>query len=104
MKAWIFAIAMALTAVTTLPAAQAQSETTASAALSEGVVRKVDASAGKVTIKHGPLENLDMPGMTMVFRVKDPAWLSKMKPGDQIRFRAERVNGMLTVVQYEAAQ
>jgi len=47
--------------------------TAAAAPMSEGEVRKVDKGASKVTIKHGPLQNLDMPAMTMVFRVRDPA-------------------------------
>jgi len=60
-------------------------------ALSDGVVKKIDKAQGKLTIKHGPLENLDMPGMTMVFRVQDAGWLDQVKPGDTIRFQAERV-------------
>lgn len=75
----------------------------ADTALSEGTVKKVDKAAGKVTIAHGPLENLGMPGMTMVFRVKDAAWLEQMKAGDRIRFLADRVDGAFTVVRYEPA-
>ncbi|WP_459573275.1 copper-binding protein [Cupriavidus sp. 8B] len=67
------------------------------AAMSEGEVKKVDVSAGKLTIKHGPLTNLDMDAMTMVFRVKDPAMLIQVKEGDKIKFAAEKVNGALTV-------
>ena len=69
--------------------------------LSEGVVKKVDKAQGKLTIKHGPLENLGMPGMTMVFRVRDAVWLDQLKPGDNIRFLAEQVNGVLTVTTLE---
>jgi Cu/Ag efflux protein CusF len=61
----------------------------ASSALSEGEVRKVDRDARKLTIKHGPIANLDMPPMTMVFGVKDAAALETLKAGDRIRFRAE---------------
>lgn len=64
-------------------------------AMSSGEVKSIDKAAGKITIKHGPLENLGMPGMTMVFRVKDPAVLDQVKPGDKIKFDAERSNGML---------
>lgn len=74
------------------------------AALSDGEIRKVDKSAGKVTIKHGPLANLEMMPMTMVFRVKDAEWLNQMKAGDKIRFRAESINGALTVVKYESVK
>lgn len=70
-------------------------------AWSEGTVKKVNADTGKLTISHGPLPNLDMPPMTMVFRVKDPTWLARMKPGDSIRFVAERVDGALTVTAIE---
>ena len=67
--------------------------------MTDGEVKKVDKDAGKLTIKHGPLTNLDMPGMTMVFRVKDPAMLDQVKEGDKIRFVADRVNGAITVVE-----
>jgi Cu/Ag efflux protein CusF len=73
-------------------------------AFADGEVKKVDKSAGKVTIKHGPLEALDMPPMTMVFRVKDPAMLDNMKAGDKIRFKPEKVGGNFTVTEYEAAK
>ena len=63
----------------------------------------MDKEAGKLTIKHGPIKNLDMPGMTMVFRVQDASWLDKVKPGDNIRFHADMVNGALTVTELEVA-
>lgn len=81
--------------------AQANSTT---APLSDGEVRKIDREAGKITIKHGPIANLEMPGMTMVFRVKDPAMLDQVKEGDKIKFVADRVNGTLTVTQMEPAK
>jgi Cu(I)/Ag(I) efflux system periplasmic protein CusF len=79
------------------PAAQAD-------AMSVGEIRKVDKDAGKVTIKHGPLASLDMPAMTMVFRVKDLAMLDNLKAGDNIRFRAEKIDGNYTVTEYQAAK
>lgn len=66
-------------------------------------VRRVDAKAGKVTLKHGDIPNLDMPPMTMVFQVRDPAQLGGLKPGDQIRFSADKINGAYTVMELEAA-
>ena len=60
--------------------------TQADAALSDGEVRKVDKDAKKITIKHGPIEKLEMPAMTMVFQVKDPAMLDKVKAGDKVKF------------------
>jgi len=71
------------------------------AVASEGEVRKVDSTAGKLTLRHGPLENLAMPAMTMVFRVTDPAWLAQLKVGDKVRFTADRVDGNLTVTALE---
>ena len=70
----------------------------------EGEVRKVDKPAGKITIKHGPLPNLDMPPMTMVFRAKDAALLDQVKAGDVIRFKAEKIDGAFTVTEYQAAK
>ena len=73
-------------------------------AMVAGEVKKVDKGAGKVTIKHGPLVSLDMPAMTMVFRVKDPAMLDTVKAGDNIRFKAEKVEGNFTVTEYQPAK
>jgi Cu(I)/Ag(I) efflux system periplasmic protein CusF len=67
-------------------------------AMSEGVVRKIDLAQHKITLKHGEIKNLDMPGMTMVFVVSDPAMLQGVKPGDAVRFQADKVDGKLTVV------
>lgn len=72
--------------------------------LSEGEVRKINKDAQKMTIKHGPLLNLDMPGMTMVFRVKDPAMLDQVKPGDKIKFTADKIGGAYTVITLETAK
>jgi Cu/Ag efflux protein CusF len=74
------------------------------AALSDGEVRKVDKDAKKITIKHGPLAALDMPPMTMVFQVKDPAMLEQVKAGDKVKFQAEKVGGAFTVTKIERAQ
>ena len=73
------------------------------AAMADGEIRKVDKDAKKITIKHGPLQNLDMPGMTMVFQVRDPAMLEQVKAGDKVRFQAEKVGGAFTITQLEPA-
>lgn len=75
-----------------------------SASLSEGEIRKVDRDAKKITIKHGPLTNLDMPPMTMVFQVKDTAMLGQVKAGDKVRFTAEKIGGQYTVTTLEPAK
>jgi Cu(I)/Ag(I) efflux system protein CusF len=69
--------------------------------MTEGEVRKVDKDAKKITIKHGPLVKLEMPAMTMVFQVKDPAMLDKVKAGDKVRFDAEKIGGAFTLTQIE---
>ncbi len=71
--------------------------------VSEAEVRKVDTAAGKITLKHGEIRNLDMPPMTMVFQARDPALLGKVKAGDKVRFTADKVNGAYTVMSLEPA-
>lgn len=89
-------------------AGHAQHQTAPSAAAPAGApmvvaeVRKVDKVARKITLKHGAITNLDMPAMTMVFQVKDPAMLEQVKAGDRVRFAAEMVGGQYTVVKLEA--
>lgn len=74
------------------------------APLTEGEVKKVDKENQKVTLKHGEIQNLGMPPMTMVFKVQDPSALDKLQPGDKVRFAADRVNGSITVTQIEAVK
>src|SRR6185295_5418868 len=72
--------------------------------MSAGEVRKVDKEQGKLTIRHGPLENLGMPAMTMVFRVKDPAMLDQVKEGDKVSFIEEKIDGAITLTELQAGQ
>ncbi|KQU72576.1 MULTISPECIES: copper-binding protein [Ensifer] len=83
----------------TLFAALAIAASAQAAEFTKGTVKKLDASAKKVTIAHEDLKNLDMPAMTMVFRVKDDAILAKLKEGTAIEFVADRVDGKLTVTE-----
>lgn len=69
----------------------------------QGVVRKVDTAQGKLTIKHGDIKNLGMPGMTMVFKVKDPRWLLTVKPGDNVMFVVEKQEGALVITDLSKA-
>ena len=93
MKIQLLAVAAAL-AIS--GAAQAQSV--------NATVKKIDAPQGKVTLDHGPIKNLDMDSMTMVFRVADPAMLSGLKAGDKVKFDADRVNGSITVTKLQKAK
>jgi Cu/Ag efflux protein CusF len=77
----------------------------ASAQSVDGEVRKIDEVAGKITLKHGPIKALEMDdGMTMVFRVQDPAMLKQVKVGDKVKFDADRVNGQITVTKIQKAK
>ena len=67
-------------------------------------MRKVDKENGKITLKHGAIKNLDMPPMTMVFQVSDPALLDKVQAGDKIRFTATNEAGTLTVTSIQSAK
>lgn len=77
----------------------------AAESMADGEVRKVDKRAGKLTIRHGAIPGMDMPSpMTMVYRVKDAAMLDQVKPGDKVRFLADKVGGAFTVMQIEPVQ
>lgn len=83
------------TAQTTAPTASATKE------MAEAEVRKVDKEAKKVTLKHGPIKNLDMPGMTMVFQVRDEKLFDKLAAGEKIKFSAEQLQGAFVVTGVE---
>lgn len=87
----------------TSAAAEPPAASAAAAPQTEGEVRKVDKAQGKLTLRHGPIANLDMPAMTMVFRVADPALLDNLQPGDKVRFTADKVNGAITVTALQPA-
>ena len=70
-------------------------------AMTEGEVRRIDRGAQKITLRHGPIKNLGMPSMTMVFQVKDAAMLDKVNTGDKVRFHAEKVGGSFQVTEIE---
>ncbi len=70
----------------------------------DGQITKIDQAQGKVTLKHGPIKNLDMDGMTMVFAVADPAMLKAVKVGDKVKFEADRVSGRLTVTKIDKSK
>ena len=72
--------------------------------MTEGEVKKVDLDVGKVTIKHGPIKHMDMPGMTMVFTAKDKGLLANVKPGDKIQFMVVSEGGKMVVTEIQAAR
>lgn len=72
--------------------------------MTEGEVRKIDKENKKITLKHGAIKNLEMPGMTMVFRVRNPAMLDKVQAGDKVKFTAENSDGVLVVTEIQPAK
>jgi Cu(I)/Ag(I) efflux system periplasmic protein CusF len=85
-----------------LVAAQTPPPATATASdMADGEVRKVDKETKKITLRHGVIKSMDMPAMTMVFGVKDPAMLDKLKAGDKIKFTADKIDGVFTVLSIE---
>jgi len=97
MKKPVHTLAVAMLAATlSLSAASAQGSAV------QGEVRKIDEAAGKVTLKHGPIRNLGMDqGMTMTFRVKDPAMLREVQVGDKVEFEAEQAAAGYTVTKLQ---
>ncbi len=65
--------------------------------MTAGEVRKVDKDAKKITIRHGEIKNLEMPGMTMVFQVKDSAFLDKVQTGDKVKFKVEKSGSAIVI-------
>lgn len=80
-----------------------QMEMAESPSLTDGEVRKIDKEMGKITIKHGAIKHMDMPGMTMVFLAKDKAMLDKVKAGDKVRFMVAYEGGKMTVTDIQPA-
>ena len=72
--------------------------------MTNGEVRKVDKENKKITLKHGAIKNLDMPGMTMVFQVKDAALLDSVEAGDKIKFKAEQAGSAIVVTDIHLAK
>lgn len=103
LAAAIFGVApMTLYAATDSTTAALSSESAGET--TDGEVRKVDKDAKKITIKHAELKNLDMPAMTMVFQVKAPGMLDKVKQGDKVSFVAAKIGGQFTVTQIDVKQ
>ena len=69
----------------------------------EGVVRKIDPENRKITIKHGEISNLNMPGMTMVFRLQEGIGLDKVLVGDKVLFHVEKINGAFVITELQGA-
>ena len=93
-------VAIALLALLQVAAVFAQANTT----MTDGEIRRIDRDAKKLTIRHGPIINLNMPAMTMVFQVKDDAMLDTVQAGDKVRFHVEKVGGAYVVTEIGAVK
>ena len=100
----LISLLAALTVVTPLHAAPVVPPVAQARVMTEGVVRRIDPANGKLTLRHGPIVNLDMPAMTMVFRVQPPELMNTLKVGDAVKFHAESINGTLTVTAIHPAK
>lgn len=80
---------MTLTLALSCPLAAAQA--------ADGEVRRIDRAQGRITLKHGEIKAIDMPPMTMVYKVRDPSLLERVKPGDKVEFTAEKIDGEYTI-------
>ncbi|MBX9832441.1 Cu/Ag efflux protein CusF [Acidovorax sp. 69] len=85
-------------------AADAAKSSTAAASMTDGEVRKIDKDTSKITIKHGEIKHLEMPGMTMVFNAKDKALLDKVQVGDKVSFMVVSEGGKMVVTAIEPAK
>lgn len=95
-------IVVLIAAVAILLAVAMPERVLAQSALTDGLVTKIDTSAGKITIKHGPMKKFDMEdGMTMVYRIQDPAMLTAVKAGDKVKFDTDHVNGQFIVTKIQ---
>jgi Cu(I)/Ag(I) efflux system periplasmic protein CusF len=101
-------IAIALGSALALPAFAAQHDAAASAseavAISQGEIRKIDLANQKITLRHGPLANLGMPPMTMVFQVQDATQLEGLKVGDKVSFVAQQQGSQFVASELQAVQ
>lgn len=88
----------------TLPAGKTDTMPNAGADITDGEVKKIDKGVNKITLKHGDIKNLEMPGMTMVFKVNDPAVLDTLKVGDKVKFHAEKADGAITVTSIQVVK
>ena len=86
------------------PASQPAGTAAKAIEYTEGEIRKIDAEAGKLTLKHEEIKHLDMPGMTMVFTVKDKALLTGLKVGEKVKFKVVNDSGKFVVIDVKVGQ
>lgn len=100
---WRAALAALALAAAPLVVAQTSATTAAPADAAQAEIRKIDRDPVRLTLRHGEIKSLDMPPMTMVFRVQPPTLADSLKVGDKVRFRAEKAGGDFVVTWIEVA-
>lgn len=100
----LFALGATAPAFAQTPTEQGKAGMRQAPSLTDGEVRKVDKEAGKITLRHGNIQHLDMPGMTMVFVVKDKSMLDKVQAGDKVRFMVVDEKGKMVVTDIQPAK
>lgn len=104
LKKFVLLAALACVHASSFAATPTEATSAPEVAMVDGEVRKIDMDTRKITIKHGAIKNLDMPGMTMVFQVRDASMLDKVKAGDRIRFTAEKSGGAIVVTDIQPSR
>ncbi len=102
-SAMALGLAWPLSGFTQAPMDHAKMAASPQMAMTDGEIKKIDLDNGKVTIKHGQIKHMDMPGMTMVFTAKDKSLLSNLKPGDKVVFMVVHENGKMIVTDIQPA-
>lgn len=98
------AVVVCISAASITTLALAQQTTESNHEMSDGVVRKIDQEAGKITLKHGEIKNLNMPGMTMIFRIEDKSMLNSLQTGDKVKFKAVSEGGKIVITDIQIAE
>lgn len=101
---FLLSMAMPLVSPAQMPSEGADASAKQPMPLTAGEIRRVDREAGKVTIKHGEVKNLDMPPMTMVFVAKDPTQLAALKVGDKVNFLVLHEAGKFIAADIQSAR
>ena len=104
MKTLVLALALAIIPITVHAAEPEAPTRQVELPWVQAEVKKIDVAGGRITLRHGDIPNLDMPGMTMAFRVADPKMLGAVKAGDAVRVSIDKVKGQITITRLEAAK
>lgn len=69
-----------------------------------GEIRKIKLKSGKVTIRHEAIPNLDMPAMSMVFRIEEGLDITKFEKGDAVEFTVVDKDGKMVIMSIDKVE